>query len=176
MKYCKRMSPTINSKLTQTNVYGVFMYISSMGVTIVQMTSRSPIQDGRHSTPETWPRGYKTWVHSQKQNKAQWLAACGHMSASSQSLRFILSLRLYSSFIISRPGGRILLAKVAICCLSIRKRYPCKLFFSLRKYAKYTMDIFLWRLPLAKRLSTLWSHFASVIRSSKMIRFLFQDR
>ena len=33
----------------------------------------------------------------------QRLAACGHLSASSQSLRFILSLRLYSSFITSRP-------------------------------------------------------------------------
>ena len=33
------------------------------------------------------PRGYKTRVHSQTQNKAQWLAACGHVSASSQSLR-----------------------------------------------------------------------------------------
>ena len=27
-------------------------------------------------------------------NKAQWLAACGHVSASSQSLRFIFSLRV----------------------------------------------------------------------------------
>ena len=52
----------------------------------------------------TWPGGYKTWVHSQTQNKAQWLAAWGHVSASSQSLRFILSLRLYSSFITSRPA------------------------------------------------------------------------
>ena len=51
-----------------------------------------------------WPRGYKTWVHSQTQNKAHWLATCGHVSASSQSLRFILSLRLYSSFITSKPG------------------------------------------------------------------------
>ena len=51
----------------------------------------------------TWPRGYKAWVHSQTQNKAQWLAVCGHVSASSQSLRFILSLSLYSSFITSRP-------------------------------------------------------------------------
>ena len=49
------------------------------------------------------PRGYKSWVHSQTQNKGQWLAACRHMSASSQSLRFILSPRLYSSFITSRP-------------------------------------------------------------------------
>ena len=51
----------------------------------------------------TWPLGYKTWVHSHTQNKAQWLAACLNVSASSQSLRFILSLRLYSSFITSRP-------------------------------------------------------------------------
>ena len=39
----------------------------------------------------TRPRGYKTWVQSQTQNKAQWLTACGHVSTSSQSLRFILS-------------------------------------------------------------------------------------
>ena len=31
---------------------------------------------------------------------------CGHVSASSQSLPFILSLRLYSSFITSKPGHR----------------------------------------------------------------------
>ena len=49
-------------------------------------------------------RGYKTWVQSQTQNKAQWLAACGHMSASSQSLSFILSLRMNSSFLTSKPG------------------------------------------------------------------------
>ena len=36
-------------------------------------------------------------------NKAQWLAACGHTSASSQSLRFISSLRMNSSFITLRP-------------------------------------------------------------------------
>ena len=53
------------------------------------------------------PRGYKTWVQSQTQNKAQWLAACGHLSASSQSLRFILRLRMISSFITSRPGPGI---------------------------------------------------------------------
>ena len=51
----------------------------------------------------TRPRGYQTLVHSQTQNKAQWLAVCWHVSASSQSLRFILSLSLYSSFITSRP-------------------------------------------------------------------------
>ena len=38
-----------------------------------------------------WPQVYKTRVHSQTQNKAQ-------------SLRFILSLKLYSSFITSRPA------------------------------------------------------------------------
>ena len=27
-----------------------------------------------------WPWGYKTWVHSKTQNKAQWLAACWHVS------------------------------------------------------------------------------------------------
>ena len=52
----------------------------------------------------SWPWGYKTWVQAQTQNKAQWLAACGHVSANSQSLRFILSLRMNSSFITSRPG------------------------------------------------------------------------
>ena len=41
----------------------------------------------------------------QTQKKAQSLAACGHVSASSQSLRFILSLRMNSSFITSRPGS-----------------------------------------------------------------------
>ena len=35
--------------------------------------------------------------------KIKRLASCGHMYASSQSLRFILSQRLYSSFITSRP-------------------------------------------------------------------------
>ena len=46
---------------------------------------------------------YKTWVHSQTKNKGHWLDACGHVSASSQSLCFILSLRMTSSFITSRP-------------------------------------------------------------------------
>ena len=53
----------------------------------------------------TRPRGYKTWLQSQTQSKAQWLAACGHMSTSSQSLCFILSLRMNSSFTTSRPGN-----------------------------------------------------------------------
>ena len=67
-------------------------------------TGLAPDQDQRSvSRDQSWPRGYKTWVHSQTQNKAQWLAACGHVSASSQSLCFILSLRQYSSFITSRP-------------------------------------------------------------------------
>ena len=54
------------------------------------------------------PRGYKTSVQAQTQNKAQWLAACGHVSANSQSLRFILSLRMNSSFITSRQGPKTL--------------------------------------------------------------------
>ena len=41
--------------------------------------------------------------NNQTQNEAQRLAACGHVSASSKPLCFILSLRLYSSFITSRP-------------------------------------------------------------------------
>ena len=60
-----------------------------------------------HAKQPLWwtrPRCYRTWVHSQTQNKAQWLAACGHVSASSQSLRFILSLRMNSNFKTSRPG------------------------------------------------------------------------
>ena len=64
-------------------------------------TNGSPIE-------KTRPRGYKTWVRSQTQNKAQWLAACGHVSASSQSLRFILSLRMSSSFITSRTGLEVI--------------------------------------------------------------------
>ena len=45
---------------------------------------------------------------SQTQNQAKWVAACGHVSASSQSLRFILSLRIKSSFITSRPDINVL--------------------------------------------------------------------
>ena len=41
---------------------------------------------------------------NQTQNKAQLLAVCGHVSASNQSLCFILSLRMNSSFITSGPG------------------------------------------------------------------------
>ena len=52
----------------------------------------------------TRPRGYKTWVQSETQNKVQWLAACGHVPTSSQSLHFILILRINSSFITSRTG------------------------------------------------------------------------
>ena len=39
----------------------------------------------------SWPRGYKTCGQPQTQNKAQGLAACGHVFASSQSLRFLES-------------------------------------------------------------------------------------
>ena len=52
-------------------------------------------------------RGNKTWVQSQTQNKAQWFAACGHVSASSHSLCFILSLWLYASCITSRPCRKL---------------------------------------------------------------------
>ena len=45
---------------------------------------------------------YLLRVHFQTQNNAQWSAACGHVSASTQSLRFILSLRLYSSYILPK--------------------------------------------------------------------------
>ena len=38
--------------------------------------------------------GYQIWIQAQTQNKAKWLAACGHVSASSQSLRLILILRM----------------------------------------------------------------------------------
>ena len=58
----------------------------------------------KHRATPSRPRGYKTLVQAQTQNKAQWLAACGHVSANSQSLRFILNLRMNSSFITSRPG------------------------------------------------------------------------
>ena len=43
-------------------------------------------------------------VETQTLNKAQSLAACGHVSASNQSLCLILNLKLYLSFITSRPG------------------------------------------------------------------------
>ena len=36
-----------------------------------------------------WPRGYITRLNSQTLHKVQYLAACGHVSASSQSLRFM---------------------------------------------------------------------------------------
>ena len=46
-------------------------------------------------------------VQSQTQNKVQSLAACGHVFASSQSLRIILNLRMNSSFTTSRPGPEV---------------------------------------------------------------------
>ena len=62
----------------------------------------------RLSRSHTRPRGYKIWVQSQTQNKAQWFAAWGHLSASSQSLCFNLSLRMNSSFITSRPDLQVI--------------------------------------------------------------------
>ena len=57
----------------------------------------------RISCLNTRPQGYKTWVQSQTQNKVPWLATCGHLSASSQSLGFIFSLRMNSSL---KPWGQ----------------------------------------------------------------------
>ena len=82
----------------------------------VDMVNRERINATKVSI-QTWPRGYKTWVHSQTQ---QWLAACGHVSASSQSLHFILSLSLYSSFITSGPGF-----KCRTHYISLEKLYLC---------------------------------------------------
>ena len=48
--------------------------------------------------------GLEVIKNEYNKNKDQWFTACGHVSASSQSLHFILSLRLYLSFISSRPG------------------------------------------------------------------------
>ena len=71
----------------------------------------------------SWPRGYKAWVQSQTQNKAQWLAACGHVSTSSQSLSSILSLRMNSSFITWMPGRLGMLLFVHF--FSIRFAFTC---------------------------------------------------
>ena len=76
-----------------------------------------------------WPRGYKTWVHFQTQNKVQWLDACGHVSASNRSLCFILS------FITAGPNP-----------------YICEL-----KFLKYVLVHFVcrnWRRQI--RLKSLW--------------------
>ena len=90
------------------------------------------------------PRGYKTWVRSQTQNKAQWLAACGHMSASSQLLRFILSLRQYSVFITPGPD---LFFNLCMCFhhsmeICICFRYYCQLNF---------LNYWYWRSTIAGR-------------------------
>ena len=38
------------------------------------------LHDTRLWFPDYWPRGYKSLAHSQTQNKAQLLAACGHVA------------------------------------------------------------------------------------------------
>ena len=88
---------------------------------------------------DTRPRGYKTLVQSQAQNIAQWLAACGHMSARSQSLRFILSLRMNSSFI-TWPGNSWERSGSVVEFLTQRPRgcrfeplWPASLLFALSK-------------------------------------------
>ena len=68
-----------------------------------QTKHRTRTHSGRSQKQQNLTRGYKTWVRSKTQNKVQWLAACGLVSTSSQSLRFILSLRLYSSLVTSVP-------------------------------------------------------------------------
>ena len=67
------------------------------------MHSKMNTTDYSPSDFENLPRGYKTGVQSQTPNKAQWFVACGYVSTSNQSLPFILSLRMNSSFITSRP-------------------------------------------------------------------------
>ena len=46
----------------------------------------------------TLPTGPLSIISGKRENKAQWLAACQHVSASSQSLRFILNLRIELKF------------------------------------------------------------------------------
>ena len=102
------------------------------------------------------PRGYKTWVHSQTQNKVQWLAACGHSSASSQSLRFILSLRLNSSFITSRPGPRrngSVNSRSTLCPIERRSCLPKTLLSALIWLFTFCkLSNFFWLDPQASKL------------------------
>ena len=79
---------------------------------------------------KTRPRGYKTWVHSPTQNKVQWLAAWGHVSASSQSFRFILSWRLCSSFITLRP---VLCSLIAFTEWLIKANGDCNFTWNLNQ-------------------------------------------
>ena len=72
---------------------------------MIMWSTYAPKSSLKKQQTVTWPPGYKTLVQSQPHNKAQCLAACGHMSASSQSVRFSLSLRMNSSFITSRPDA-----------------------------------------------------------------------
>ena len=65
----------------------------------------------QYSYQETRPRGYKTWVHSHTQNKAQWLAACGHVSAAIIALYFesetvlkFYNLEAYKTFFMLNPN------------------------------------------------------------------------
>ena len=60
---------------------------------------------------------------SQTQNKAQSLANCRHLSPSSQSLRFILSLRMNSSFITSRPGLCMTVQTILVVQLLLNCKY-----------------------------------------------------
>ena len=86
-----------------------------------------------------WPRGYKNKVHK--------LAASGHVSASSQSLRFILSLRLYSSFITSRPDFNREMIKSAVG-YTFRVQKNC--FMLYQRITKYCYDKYYYLKPSSK--------------------------
>ena len=114
------------------------------------------------------PRGYKTRVHSQPQNKAQWLAACGNVSTISQSLCFILSLRLYSSFITSRQG------KDLVWKLWVTQDSPFNSAFYLKKAPRsfWTRCNAKFK-KLIRFLEGSWNHeyFGSLARDPKYLRF-----
>ena len=76
------------SRLFESLIMKDWMYYFAKLVTLSSLFVKSDVN------LLSWPRGYKTWVQPQTQNKVQWLAPWRHVSASSQSLRFILSLRL----------------------------------------------------------------------------------
>ena len=81
---------TVSSDIFQTLV------VSKQTVLTKSRRPHSPLQEGVRAV------ALSIYSHKQTQNKAQRSAACGHVSESSQSLRFILSLRMNSSFIPSK--------------------------------------------------------------------------
>ena len=103
---CSNQSAISNGKINQYHIKHYNSIFNNKGREALNpWSSQWHNKETNNSLPasvQTWPRGYKTWVHFQ--NQAQWLAACRHVYASSQSLHFILSLRLYSRFITARPN------------------------------------------------------------------------